>query len=85
MTTMTGKRDYYEILGVQKNASDKEIAGAYRQLAIKFHPDSNPGDADATERFKEAAEAYERAADLVKNAAQARFLEERRAAASGAG
>lgn len=53
------KRDYYEILGVAKNASDDEIKKAYRKLAIKYHPDKNPDDKQAEEKFKEAAEAYE--------------------------
>ena len=52
------KRDYYEILGLQKNASDQEIKKAYRKLAIKYHPDKNPDDKEAEEKFKEAAEAY---------------------------
>jgi len=53
------KRDYYEILEIQKNASAEEIKKAYRKMAIKYHPDKNPGDKPAEEKFKEAAEAYE--------------------------
>ena len=70
---MSEKRDYYEILGVQRDASEKEIAGAYRRLALKFHPDSNPGDEAATERFKEAAEAYEVLSDEQKRARYDQF------------
>lgn len=53
------KRDYYEILGLEKGADESDLKKAYRQLALKFHPDRNPGDASAEEKFKEASEAYE--------------------------
>ncbi|MBA7516984.1 Chaperone protein DnaJ [subsurface metagenome] len=53
------KRDYYEVLEISKNASEDEIKKAYRKQALKFHPDKNPGDKQAEEKFKEAAEAYE--------------------------
>ena len=56
---MAEKRDYYEVLGVQKNANADEIKKAYRKAAIKYHPDKNPGDKEAEEKFKEAAEAYD--------------------------
>ena len=55
------KRDFYEILGVDRGASEADIKKAYRKLAIKYHPDKNPDDAEAESRFKEAAEAYARA------------------------
>lgn len=54
-----GKRDYYEVLGVNRGAEEEEIKKAYRKLAMKYHPDRNPGDTQAEEQFKEAAEAYE--------------------------
>ena len=56
---MAQKRDYYEVLGVSKTASEDEIKKAYRKIAIKYHPDRNPGDKEAEEKFKEAAEAYD--------------------------
>jgi len=59
MATMAGKRDYYEVLGVDRSASDKQISEAYRKLALKHHPDRNPGDDEAVAQFKEAAEAFE--------------------------
>lgn len=66
MTTMPTSRDYYEILGVEKTADGEEIKRAYRRLAMKFHPDRNPGDADAEAKFKESAEAYEVLSDESK-------------------
>jgi molecular chaperone DnaJ len=67
------KRDYYEVLGVKRDASQKEIAAAYRKLALKYHPDTNPDDEKAVEKFKEAAEAYEVLADAEKRARYDRF------------
>ena len=63
------KRDFYEVLGVSRGASDKEIKKAYRKLAVKFHPDKNSGDKTAEENFKEIGEAYEALSDPQKRAA----------------
>ncbi len=67
------KRDYYEVLGVDKNASEADIKKAYRKLAIKYHPDRNPGDKEAEEKFKEAAEAYDVLHDPQKRQQYDRF------------
>jgi molecular chaperone DnaJ len=67
------KRCYYEVLSVKREASEKEIAAAYRKLALKYHPDTNPDDEGAMEKFKEAAEAYEVLADAEKRARYDRF------------
>lgn len=67
------KRDYYEILGVNRNASETEIKKAFRKLAIQYHPDKNPGDKEAEEKFKEATEAYEILSDAQKRAQYDQF------------
>jgi molecular chaperone DnaJ len=67
------KRDFYEVLGVSRSADDKDLKGAYRKLAKQYHPDANPGDADAESRFKEISEAYESLRDPQKRAAYDRF------------
>jgi molecular chaperone DnaJ len=68
-----GKRDYYEVLGVSRQASDQEIKSAYRKLALQYHPDRNPGNHQAEESFKEAAEAYSVLSDSQKRAAYDRY------------
>ena len=70
---MSTKRDYYDVLGVNRNAGDADIKTAYRKLALKFHPDRNPGDKEAEENFKEAAEAYEVLRDPDKRQIYDRF------------
>jgi molecular chaperone DnaJ len=73
MATMAAKRDYYEVLGVGRSASDSEIADAYRKLALRYHPDRNPGDEDAVAHFKEAAEAFEVLSNPEKRARYDRY------------
>ena len=63
---MATKRDYYEVLGIDKSADKETIKKAYRKLAVKYHPDRNPGDKEAEEKFKEATEAYEVLSDEQK-------------------
>jgi len=71
--TTTQKRDYYEVLGVARDAAIEEIKKSYRRLAVKYHPDKNPGDADAEEKFKEASEAYSVLSDPEKRARYDRY------------
>ena len=70
---MAAKRDYYEVLGVGKNASDDEIKKAYRKLAVKYHPDKNPGDKEAEAKFKEINEAHDVLSDKQKRARYDQF------------
>ena len=70
---MSNKQDYYETLGVEKNATDDQIKKAYRKLAMKYHPDQNQGDKVAEEKFKEVNEAYEVLSDADKRAAYDRY------------
>ena len=78
---MAEKRDYYEVLGVAKNAEAAEIKKAYRKLALQYHPDRNPGDKEAEEKFKEAAEAY----DVLSNEEKRRRYDQFGHAGMGAG
>ena len=79
------KRDYYEVLGVDRNASANDIKKAYRKLAIQYHPDKNPGDKEAEEKFKEAAEAYSVLSDADKKARYDQFGFEGVSGAAGGG
>jgi molecular chaperone DnaJ len=79
------KRDYYEVLGVDRSASEAELKKAYRRMAMKYHPDRNPDNADAEEHFKEAKEAYEVLSDSQKRAAYDQFGHEGLSGAAGGG
>jgi len=70
---LNGKIDYYEVLGIQRNAGEEEIKKAYRKLALKYHPDRNPGDKQAEEKFKELSEAYQVLTDSEKRAQYNQF------------
>ena len=85
MSKSVSKRDYYDVLGVSRSASDSEIKSAYRKLAMKHHPDRNPGDAAAEESFKEAAEAYAVLADTDKRSAYDRLGHAGVSSAAGGG
>jgi molecular chaperone DnaJ len=82
---MSTKRDYYEILGIGKNATPEEIKKAYRKVAIQFHPDKNPGNKEAEDKFKEAAEAYEVLSDQEKRSHYDRFGHARQGAGAYGG
>ena len=79
------KRDFYEVLGVSKSATPEEIKKAYRQQALKYHPDKNPGNKEAEEKFKEAAEAYEILSDPQKRQRYDQFGHAGVGGASGGG
>ena len=82
---MSSKRDYYEVLSVTRTASDQEIKSAYRRLAVKYHPDKNPNDATAEEKFKEAAEAYSVLSDAEQRRRYDRFGHAGVSSSAGAG
>src|ERR671918_497452 len=81
----TKKRDYYEVLGVARGASEAEVKRSYRKLAVQFHPDKNPDDPHAEEKFKELGEAYDVLMDPDKRAAYDRFGHAAFAQGGGAG
>ncbi|MFA7116682.1 MAG: molecular chaperone DnaJ [Bacteroidales bacterium] len=82
---MAEKRDYYEVLGVDKNATPEELKKAYRKMAIKYHPDKNPGDKTSEDKFKEAAEAYDILSNADKKARYDRFGHAGMSGAAGGG
>lgn len=82
---MSSKRDYYEVLGVQRDVTEQELKQAYRRLAVKYHPDKNPGDREAEERFKEVAEAYQVLSSADLRARYDRFGHAGVGAAAGSG
>lgn len=82
---MADKRDYYEVLGVSRDASQDEIKKAYRKMALKYHPDRNPGDSAAEEKFKEAAEAYDVLSNPDKKARYDQFGHAGMSGAAGGG
>ena len=73
---MADEKDYYKILGVERSASADEIKRAYKKVAIKYHPDRNPGNKEAEEKFKQAAEAYDVLRDPDKRARYVHFVED---------
>src|ERR1041385_3250978 len=79
------KRDYYEVLSVSRTATEQEIKSAYRRLAVKYHPDKNPNDASAEEKFKEAAEAYSVLSDSQQRQRYDRFGHAGVSSSAGAG
>jgi len=70
---LNGKKDYYETLGVNRAAGEEEVKKAYRKLALQYHPDRNPGDKEAEEKFKEISEAYQVLSDAQKRAQYDQF------------
>src|SRR3982751_3547379 len=79
------KRDYYEVLSVSRECDDQTLKSAYRKLALQYHPDRNPGNREAEERFKEAAEAYSVLSDPQKRAAYNRYGHQGLSGAAGGG
>ena len=79
------KRDYYEVLSVSRTCTEQELKSAYRRLAVKYHPDKNPGDATAEEKFKEAAEAYSVLSDAEQRRRYDRFGHAGVSSSAGAG